>query len=82
MKAHELAKRLLDGPDIDVVHIWDGAARTGIEHVWETLDGNIATADHDMAVYYDGDRPKEGPTVKEQPRWCTPEDPGEMDHEI
>jgi len=77
MKAHDLARLLLAGNNYDAVHVWDGASRANIEHVWETKSGHIATADHDMVVYYDEDRPVEGPSEKENKHWRTPEAPKE-----
>jgi hypothetical protein len=75
MKAHEIARILLAGKDLEVVHVWDGSARTTIEHIWETKGGEIATSDFDMVVYRDRDRPLQGPLVEEVEYWCSPEDP-------
>lgn len=72
MKAHDLAKILLKGNNLEVVHIWDGAAHTNIEHVWETSNGKIATADNNEVVYYDEDRPVGSPSQQEDEYWRTP----------
>ncbi len=72
MKAHELAKRLLDLPNVEVMHIWDGAARTSINFVWEAKNGTISTADYDQVVYDDNDRPIDAPLSKDGNYWSTP----------
>ena len=77
MKAHELARLLLQGKDLDVVHIWDGAGRTDINHVWETKGGRIATSDNLEMVYYDDDRPLDAPNEEEEKYWKSP---GRPDH--
>ena len=76
MKAHDLAKKLLEGPDLEVSHIWDGAARTSIEFVWVAKGGRprIVTADCGEVVYSDVDRPISAPTVEEDACWRTPEE--------
>lgn len=71
MKAHELAEILLSLPDVEVKHVWDGAARTTINHVWFAKGRFIATADHGEVVYSDEDRPVDVPTKKEARYWHT-----------
>lgn len=69
MKAHKLAELLLSLPDVEVKHVWDGEARTTIQHVWLANGGFIATADNDEPVYYDEDRPENAPTEAEDSYW-------------
>ena len=33
-------------PDAEVLHLWDGAPRTAIEHVWLARGGFVVTADY------------------------------------
>lgn len=61
--------------DAEVFHIWDGAARTGIEHVFVSKSGNVMTSDNNQVVYADEDRPLDAPSEKEEPYWYTNEIP-------
>ena len=71
MKSHELANILLGLPDLEVHHVWDGAARTCIRVVWLAKGGFIATADSGEIVYDDEDRPMDAPTKEEDKYWNT-----------
>ena len=70
MKAHELATVLLNGPDLEVIHICEGAVRSAIDRVWVANDGFIATASTYAPVYDNADRPSWAPTVAEEEFWC------------
>lgn len=59
-------------PDAEVMHLWDGAARTGIKHVWLSRAGRVVTADEDEVCYYTDDRPASAPTAKQCQYWRTP----------
>lgn len=73
MKVKELIKALQAmPPDADVTHLWDGEARTGIEHVWLARDGFVVTADFGMVCYSNGTRPENAPTAKEDSYWESP----------
>ena len=48
-------------PSAEVLHLWDGVARTNIEHVWLARTGIVVTADFDEVSYMEGDRPKSVP---------------------
>ena len=43
--------------DAEVWHVWDGAARTEIDHVWFTEDGRVLTGQCDEMVYDTEDTP-------------------------
>lgn len=78
MRAHDLAKLLLEGPNLEVFHVYDGAARNSIEFVWVANRRKIpiiVTADYGETVYSDSDRPDEAPLEKEERYWSTPKDP-------
>lgn len=47
-------------PDATVLHLWDGAARTEIKHVYLSKRGDVVTSDDDM-VYYDSE---DGPMAR------------------
>ena len=73
MKVRELREKLKSMPqDAEVVHIWDGAARTYIEVVYLANNGDVATADFRQVVYEDEDRPIGAPTTKDVLHWRTP----------
>jgi len=38
-------------PSAEVLHLWDGVARTNIEHVWLARTGIVVTADFDEECY-------------------------------
>ncbi len=72
MKVSELIEQLKGMPqDAKVSHVWDGASRTLIEHVWLARSGEVCTADGGMVVYSDEDRSETAPTSKEKPYWKT-----------
>jgi len=80
MLVKELIDELQKMPqDAKVSHLWDGSARTNIEHIWLSKSGDVVTSDFDMVCYYDGDRPTSAPTKVEQPYWRSPEDPNETE---
>jgi len=73
MKAKELIAALETmPPDANVTHLWDGEARTSIEHVWLSRGGYVVTADCEMTCYSDDTRPLTAPTEDEDPVWQTP----------
>lgn len=73
MTARELIEELKKmPPNAEVSHIWDGAARTTIEHVWLANSGEVVTADRLEVVYDDEDRPVGAPKSVDQPYWKTP----------
>lgn len=59
-------------PDAQVMHLWDGSARTQIQHVWLSKGGEVVTADEDEVCYIDSHRPVGSPNEIEQPYWTTP----------
>lgn len=72
MKVKELIEKLKEMPqDTEVWHLWDGSARTKIEHIWEARGGKVITADRGEVCYYDEYRPKDAPLKKEDPYWRT-----------
>lgn len=76
MKVKELIKALETmPPDADVTHLWDGEARTKIEHVWLARAGFVVTADFGMICYSNDARPASAPTEKDDPYWKSPENP-------
>jgi hypothetical protein len=58
--------------DAEVLHLWDGAPRTGIEHVWLARSGDVMTADDEMVAYDTDARPLDAPTAEEDEYWKTP----------
>ena len=76
MKTKELIAALETmPPDANVTHLWDGEARTSIEHVWLSRGGYVVTADCEMSCYSDDTRPLTAPTEDEDPVWRTPGKP-------
>ena len=74
MKVSELVEVLMTMPgDAEVLHLWDGEARTGIEHVWLARDGNVITADNGMVCYSTETRPASAPTSDEDNYWSSPD---------
>jgi len=59
-------------PDAEVTHLWDGAARTTIEHVWLSNNGYVVTADFNEVCYMKADQPK---SSQSQRYWMTPKKP-------
>jgi len=73
MKVKQLIEKLQEMPeDAKVLHLWDGAPRTGIEHVWLSKGGDVITADNDMVCYSTESRPINAPTSSESEYWHTP----------
>ena len=62
-------------PSAEVMHLWDGATRTSIEHVWLSVSGYVVTADFDEVCYYQSDRPVSAPTEEECRYWKTSKKP-------
>ena len=74
MKVGKLIELLQTMPqDAEVLHLWDGEPRTGIEHVWLARDGSVVTADNRMVCYSTESRPADAPTEKEDRYWHTPQ---------
>lgn len=72
MKVHELITALQAMPlDADVLHLWDGGARTVINVVWLSRDGRVITSDYGMLCYPNNDRPPTAPTTDEELYWKT-----------
>ena len=60
MKVKDLITALQAMPqDADTWHLWDGEARTEIEHVWLSKDGNVITADCNEPCYSTETQPAE-----------------------
>lgn len=77
MNASELIGALKAMPaDAVVLHLWDGEARTVIEHVWLSRSGDVITADNGMVCYSEETRPSDAPTILEEKYWRTPGDGG------
>ncbi len=73
MKVRDLIDKLKEcDMDAEVLHLWDGATRTSIEHVYMSRSGDCVTADYGMVVYSDDSRPVDAPTVQEYKYWETP----------
>ena len=62
--------------DATVLHLWDGEARTEINHAWLSKDGKVITADYGMVCYSSETRPVDAPGG-DQRYWETPRDPAE-----
>ncbi len=76
MKVSQLISILQSLPqDATVWHLWDGEARTEINHVWLGRGGAVITADCDHVAYSTCDRPFDAPDENEEPSWRTPETP-------
>jgi hypothetical protein len=56
----------------EVRHIWDGSARTGINHVWLSQGGAVMTADEGEYVPRSKDMPINAKTTVNG-SWYTPE---------
>ena len=58
MKVSELINALAQMPqDAEVLHLWDGEARTAINHVWLSRGGDVVTADSGIVCYSEETRP-------------------------
>lgn len=73
MKAHELAKALLELPNVDVLGIYDGGALMEVRHVYLSKSNTVCIADAGEPVYREADRPITAPRTFEEPFWHTPE---------
>jgi hypothetical protein len=74
MKVSELIERLQKMPaDAEVFHLWDGALRTAIQHVWLTRAGTVGTGDNNAVCYDTEDRPVDAPTEQDDRYWSTPD---------
>jgi hypothetical protein len=74
MKVNELIAALSKLPqDAEVWHLWDGEARTQIEHVWVSRRGDVITADYGMVCYSSDSRPADAPISEVDPYWRTSE---------
>lgn len=62
-------------PDADVLHLWDGEARTSIEVIWLAKAGYVVTSDLEHVCYSTEARPEGAPDNKEAPDWYS-SDPG------
>ena len=63
-------------PTAEVWHVWDGALRTQINHVWLARSGAVATADDGEVCYDTEDRPADAPTEEEDQYWKAPSHSG------
>lgn len=82
MKVKDLIEELSKmPPGAEVLHLWDGAPRTTIEHVWLSRGGEVITADHGQVCYYDECRPEGSPTESENRYWESPRQPSKKNHE-
>jgi hypothetical protein len=76
MNVAQLIERLKEMPqDAPVCHLWDGALRTSIEHVWLARGGSVATADFEQVCYDTEDRPEDAPTSEQDRYWESPPNP-------
>ena len=72
MKVHELIDNLKTLPqDAEVLHLWDGKARTTINVVYESKGGDVITSDYDMVCYTTETRPKDAPNSEDSRYWNT-----------
>ena len=70
MKVHELIAALALMPkNSEVLHLWDGEARTAIEYVWLSRSGCVITSDFHQVCYSNASRPYDAPTAEEEPYW-------------
>ena len=73
MKVKELIEKLQQmDQDVEVWHLYDGALRGNINHVYMGKTGLCVTADHDEVAYYDDARPVNAPSEKDVKHWNTP----------
>lgn len=73
MNAKDLITALQAMPqEAEVTHLWDGCARTVINHVWLSRGGKVVTADSHMVCYDGEDRPETAPTQAQSRYWTTP----------
>lgn len=73
MNVRQLIKELSKmPPSAEVRHLWDGTARTTIEHVWLSNGGYVVTADFDEVCYMKADQPE---SSQAQSYWKTPKKP-------
>lgn len=73
MKVKDLITALEKMPqDAEVMHLWDGDARTTIEMAYLSKNGTVVTADFGMVCYSSDTRPMDAPTSEEDRYWETP----------
>ena len=70
MKAHELAKKLLNLPNNDVYYIYDGFCKPNADAAWLSREGNVIIGDKEDPVYHTEDRPAGAKTDDESEWWC------------
>ena len=76
MKVQDLIEVLKTMPqDAYVLHLWDGAPRTAIEHVWLSRDGIVITADCGEHCHSEEDLPVGAVTDGPHRLWYTPTTP-------
>lgn len=72
MTVKDLLKVLKTMPkDLEVWHLWDGDARTQVNHVWISRDGRVITADTEEPCYKTSVRPPSAPSKKQLSVWVT-----------
>lgn len=75
MKVRNLITELEKMPqDAEVLHLWDGEARTTIEIVYLAKNGTVITADFEEICYSSASRPLDAPTREEYRYWETPKE--------
>lgn len=73
MKVKDLITELEKMPqDAEVMHLWDGEARTTIEMAYLSKNGAVITADFGEVCYSSESRPIDAPTREENKYWETP----------
>lgn len=73
MIVSELISHLQKLPqDKNVGYIWDGAARSNAEVVWESKGGDVMICGFGEVVYNDCDRPVDAPNEEDAPYWKSP----------
>ncbi len=73
MKVKDLISELKKMPaDAEVMHLWDGEARTTIQVVYLSKNGTVITADYGEVCYSSESRPIDAPTSEEERYWQTP----------
>ena len=57
--------------DAEVVHLLNGGARTEINLLWVSRNGEVVTSDYGQVCYEDCDRPKDSPTKTQDKYWSS-----------